>query len=154
MATKITKKTNKKVTKKTIKKVATKKPIKSPFKDWQFEICPDSNYPDNLNVSFIKPNNAAWVKEDNKTMKPLINKLMLDPEPIMDGMYSFDGLTVEMIRRELLADGLTEYVEVNTYVPDFSEPVEPPDPNDPNAAASCGGACGSGCGGSCSGNTP
>jgi hypothetical protein len=112
---------------------------------WAFELDLDSNYPDNMNITFIKPNNDKLTKDDLKEVKKVVKKLALDQEPIMEGMYSFDALTVEMVRRECLAAGMTERVEVSTYVPDFSEPKEEPNDNVTcsDSCDSCGGGCGS-----------
>jgi hypothetical protein len=116
------------------------------FKGWTYEIEADSNYPDSSNLVFNKPGNVAFTKDETEAITNLVKKMTLDPDPIMEGMYAFDGLIKEMVVRELLLAGLTEYVETNPYVPDFSEPVEPTDPNDPNAGG-CSGSCGGGCGG-------
>ena len=119
------------------------------IKSWQFSIESDSNYPDNDNLTFIKPSNEARTKEEKREVNKLVKKLGLDPEPIMDDTYSFDALTVEMVKRELTTLGLTEFIEVNTYVPDFSEPVDETQEED-GSCSSCTGTCGS-----CSGqNTP
>jgi hypothetical protein len=129
----------------------TKIPTQSILAGFQYEIETDSNYPDNSNLTFIKPGNVAFTKEETKAITTLAEKMGLDPEPIMEGMYSFDALTKELIVRELGLAGLTEYVSTDTYVPDFSDPIEPEDPNNPNAAGGCAGGCsvgsGSGCGG-------
>ena len=129
--TKTTKKTATKTTKKPVKKAPTKatKAPKHPFSGWQFEIDVDGNFPDNLNVSFTKPLNAAWTKADTTTLQPLIDQLGIDPEPMMDGLYSFDALTRTMVEPGLIAAGMTVFVpEEVDLVADFhliAEPLQP-----------------------------
>lgn len=95
----------------------------SKLNGWSWQIETDPNYPDNLNLTLIKPDNKTWTKEEHKEVKILIKKLGLDQEPIMPGMYSFDAPMREMVRHELGLIGMAEFVEISTYVPDFSDPV-------------------------------
>lgn len=101
---------------------------------FQFSISEDSNYPDNLNIEFIKPDNSKLTKEEKKELSKLCKKMALDDEPVMDNMYSFDRFLEPMVRNEAANQGIIELVENNTYIPDLSD--------DDDGCAQCSCDCG------------
>lgn len=97
-------------------KVKTKVKKKSPLFGWYFMIENDANYPDNANVTFIKPApwdtekkiDEIWTKAESNEISYIAEKLIFDKELVMSCVYSFDTFTQDMVRTELKLVGLSE----------------------------------------------
>jgi hypothetical protein len=172
VAKKVSKTTAKKAPKKVAKK-ATKKPVKKteeavalkrpPAKSkprlldgFYFSAEPDTNYENNVNITFVRK--STWdeskiVADDftaleQSVIQSAVDKVGLDPEPIMPGVYSADFYTTPAIKQQLTALGATE-IDTNINPTDVMAIVLEQEAQDAKARKGeddCSGSCGGGCG--------
>jgi hypothetical protein len=141
--------------------------------DFYFGSEADSNYPDNINITFVKK--AGWdtskvvdeklSDKEQATVEEAVERIGLDPEPILPCVYSGDIYILQGIKRQLNDLGAV-VVDLNFAQTDVMALVREQEAQDaadrkagredaglaPSAGGCSGGSCSSGsCGsGSCS----